>query len=185
MPTTDRSEMDHPWENHSETDRAETAARALPRDDEVDTVLQACRILVAITARSIAAVPGALDPLQVRALVVLRSRPALSLGELARAVGIHLTRASRLCDRLVSEGLVDRTDDPANRRQLLLRLTSEGRDVVDEVMRQRAEAVRPVLARMAPASREALVAALGDFDDAAEGFEDRELWAMGWMSSPS
>lgn len=164
------------------TDRTETTARALPTDDEVDTVLQACRILVAITARSIAAVPEAVDPLQVRALVVLRSSPALSLGELARSVGIHLTRASRLCDRLVSQGLVDRTDDPANRRQLLLRLTAEGRGLVDEVMRQRAEAIRPVLARMAPAARRTLVAALGDFDVAAEGFEERDLWAMGWMS---
>ncbi|WP_141843987.1 MarR family winged helix-turn-helix transcriptional regulator [Humibacillus xanthopallidus] len=164
------------------TDRTETAVRPLPQEGEVDTVLRACRILVAITARSLAAVPQVTDPLQMRAMVVLRSRETLSLGQLARSVGIHLTRASRLCDRLVSQGLVDRTDDPANRRQLLLRLTAEGRDVVDEVMRQRAEAIQPVLARMAPASRRALVRALGDFDRAAEGFEERELWAMGWTS---
>jgi DNA-binding MarR family transcriptional regulator len=177
VPTTDHADP-----GPTEPDHTEASARPLPLDDEVDTVLQACRILVAITARSHAAVPGAVDPLQVRALVVLRSRSALSLGELARAIGIHLPRASRLCDRLVSQGLVDRTDDPANRRQLLLRLTAAGRDVVDEVMRQRAEAIRPVLARMAPASRQNLVASLGDFDDAAEGFEEHELWTMAWMS---
>jgi DNA-binding MarR family transcriptional regulator len=182
VPATDHAERDRADQGPTEPDHTEASGRPLPRDDEVDTVLQACRILVAITARSIAAVPEAVDPLQVRALVVVGSRSALSLGQLARAIGIHLTRASRLCDRLVSQGLVDRTDDPANRRQLLLRLTPRGRDVLDEVMRQRAETIRPLLARMTPASRRALVTSLGDFDLAADGFEEHELWTMAWMS---
>lgn len=160
--------------------RPHTAAPALPPDDEVDTVLQACRVLVAITARSMAAVPEATDLLQVRALVVLHSRESLSLGELARSVGIHLTRASRLCDRLVAQGLVDRADDPANRRQLRLRLTGAGRDVVDSVMQQRAEEIRPILARMTTTAREALVTSLGAFSDAATDLDEHDLWALGW-----
>ena len=45
-------------------------------------------------------------------------------------MGLHLTRASRLCDRLVAAGLLDRADDPANRRQLTLTLTPDGERVV-------------------------------------------------------
>ncbi|HET7799088.1 MAG TPA: MarR family transcriptional regulator [Humibacillus xanthopallidus] len=163
-----------------DVERPHIAAPALPPDDEVDTVLQACRVLVAITARSMAAMPEATDLLQVRALVVLHSRESLSLGELARSVGIHLTRASRLCDRLVALGLVDRADDPANRRQLVLRLTGAGQDVVDSVMQQRAEEIRPILARMTRTAREALVTSLGEFTDAATEFDEHDLWALGW-----
>jgi DNA-binding MarR family transcriptional regulator len=161
-------------------DRTETAAGALPHDDEIDTVLEACRVLVAITARSMAAASVVTDLLHLRALVVLSSRDALSLGALASAVGIHLTRASRLCDRLVSQGLVDRADDPANRRQLVLRLTPAGRQVVDSVMHERAEAIRPILARMDRTSRARLVASLHEFARAGADFTQQDLWALGW-----
>jgi DNA-binding MarR family transcriptional regulator len=143
-------------------------------------VLRACRVLVAITARSMAAASEVTDLLQLRALVVLRSRESVSLGELARAVGIHMTRASRLCDRMVAKGLVDRADDPANRRQLELRLTAAGRHIVDGVMRQRADAVRPILGRMTLDARSALVGSLGEFDRAATDVGDDELFALGW-----
>jgi len=42
-------------------------AARVPGDDEVDTVLKACRILVAITARWKAAVPEVVDPRQIGA----------------------------------------------------------------------------------------------------------------------
>ena len=67
---------------------------------------RACRILVAVAARSISAVEEEADLLQVRALVVIASRGPVSLGELAQAAGLHLTRASRLCDRMVQAGLI-------------------------------------------------------------------------------
>ena len=145
-------------------------------------MLDACRVLVAITARSMAANPEGTDLLHLRALVVLWSRPSLSLGELADAVGIHLTRASRLCDRLVARGLVDRADDPDNRRQLVLRLTPAGSEVVEQVMQERAEEIRPVLARMSAADRRSLVRSLGAFARAADGLAAHDLWALGWSS---
>lgn len=152
----------------------------LPRDDEVEAVLDACRVLVAITARSMAATSEVTDLLHLRALVVLWSRPSSSLGELADAVGIHLTRASRLCDRLVMRGLVDRADDPVNRRQLVLRLTPAGQQVVQDVMRERAEEIRPILARMSARDRASLVSSLGEFARAADGLAAHDLWALGW-----
>ncbi|WP_343994839.1 MarR family winged helix-turn-helix transcriptional regulator [Terrabacter terrae] len=166
----------------SPDDRDESAAGRLPRDDEVEAVLDACRVLVAITARSLTVTSEVTDLLHLRALVVLWSRPSLSLGELAQAVGIHLTRASRLCDRLVTRGLVDRADDPVNRRQLVLRLTPAGREVVEQVMDERAEEVRPILARMSPSGRQRLVSSLAEFARAADGLAAHDLWALGWRS---
>ncbi len=143
-------------------------------------MLDACRVLVAITARSMAASSEVADLLQLRVLVVLASGPPLSLGALAQAVGIHLTRASRVCDRLVTRGLVDRADDPDNRRQLVLRLTPAGREVVERVMHERADQIRPILTRMSPADRLSLVTSLGQFARAADGLDAHDLWALGW-----
>ena len=50
-------------------------------------MLAACRVLVALSAQSIAAVEDAADVTQVRALVVISSRGSVSLGELAAAAG--------------------------------------------------------------------------------------------------
>ena len=83
------------------------SARHRPTDDaDADAVLAACRVLVGLSARSIAAVEDVADVAQVRALVVISSRGSVSLGELAVAANLHLTRASRLCDRMVAQGLV-------------------------------------------------------------------------------
>jgi len=163
-----------------EPDRSEAADSRRPRDPEVEAVLDACRVLVAITARSMAATSDVTDLLHLRALVILSSGPPLSLGALAQAVGIHLTRASRLCDRLVARGFIDRADDPQNRRQLLLRLTPAGREVVDEVMHERAEQIRPILARMDTLDRRSLVTALREFTLASGDLAAHDLWALGW-----
>lgn len=175
---------DTPAETRDDTrdDRGEPADGRLPRDAEVEAVLDACRVLVAITARSMAATSEVTDLLHLRALVVLWSRPSLSLGELADSVGIHLTRASRLCDRLVTHGLVDRADDPVNRRQLVLDLTPAGREVVEKVMDERAEEIRPILARMSASGRASLVSSLAEFARAADGLAAQDLWALGWES---
>jgi DNA-binding MarR family transcriptional regulator len=155
-------------------------------DGEADALLAACRVLVAISAQSIAAVEDVADLTQVRALVVVASRGSVSLGELSEAAHIHLTRASRLCDRLVMKGLLNRADDPANRRQLVLTLTPAGQDVVDEVMRRRREAIQPILermgAQMTKPRRAELTLLLNEFATAGGEPSDPDLWAMGWTT---
>jgi DNA-binding MarR family transcriptional regulator len=154
------------------------------RDEEVRALLAACRVLVAVSAQSIAAVEDVANLTQVRALVVIASRGSVSLSELSEAANIHLTRASRLCDRLVAKGLVDRADDPANRRQLTLTLTAAGDHVVQEVMRRRRQAIQPILdrmrAQMTPERRADLAAVLQEFAAAGGEPPDPDLWAMGW-----
>jgi DNA-binding MarR family transcriptional regulator len=151
-------------------------------NEEADTVLAACRVLVALSAQSIAAVEDVADVAQVRVLVVLSSRRSVSLGELAAAANLHVTRASRLCDRMVADGLIDRADDPANRRQLILTLTAKGQRVVDDVMAHRRAAITPILARLPPQRRAELVAVLGEFAAAGAEASGPDLWALGWTT---
>ena len=162
-----------------------TDKAALPSsgpDAQAEAVLSACRVLVAVAAQSIAAVEESADLLQVRALVVIASRGPVSLGELATSAGLHLTRASRLCDRMVRAGLITREVDTANRRQVTLSLTFAGQQVVETVMRRRWAAIEPVLARMTEAQRQDLVSALTVFAEAADVISDQDLWAMGWTT---
>jgi DNA-binding MarR family transcriptional regulator len=51
-----------------------------------------------------------------------------TLGQVARSVGRGAPAVSRAVDTLVRSGLVERTQDPENRRRLALRLTAEGRE---------------------------------------------------------
>ena len=51
-----------------------------------------------------------------------------TLNEIAKAVGRGAPAVSRSVDLLVRAGLVERTQDPDNRRRLALRLTERGRE---------------------------------------------------------
>jgi DNA-binding MarR family transcriptional regulator len=152
------------------------------QDDDVDAVLAACRVLVAVSAQSMAAVEDIVDLVQFRILVVVAGRGSLSLGQLADAAHLHISKASRMCDRMVSMGLLNRADDPANRRQLILTLTPAGRRVVQTVMGRRRAAITPILKRMSKQQRAVLVSALRDFAEAGGEPTDPELWALGWTT---
>jgi DNA-binding MarR family transcriptional regulator len=155
-------------------------------DEEADALLAACRVLVAVSAQSIAAVEDVVDLIEFRALVVVASRGAVSLSELSDAANIHLSRASRLCDRLVTKALINRADDPANRRQLILTLTPNGERVVYEVMQRRREAIQPILDRMSKRltkqRRAEVMLLLQEFATAGGEPSDPDLWAMGWTT---
>jgi len=96
----------------------------------------------------------------------------LTLGAVAEGLGVHPSNATRTCDRLVSAGLLDRRDDPSDRRQLQLTLTRKGQRMVESVLEHRRAAIERVMAKMAPASAARLGTALRDFLVAAEQLQD-------------
>ena len=150
--------------------------------DEVEATMLAARALVAISAQSVIAVEDVVTPPQLRILVMIASRRPLNLGAVARGLGVHPSNATRACERLVSAGLVDRRDDPADRRNLQLQLTEEGRRLVDEVMDRRRHAIAEVLERMPALQRIALVPVLVTFAEAAGEVDDEHLWSVGWTT---
>jgi DNA-binding MarR family transcriptional regulator len=150
--------------------------------DDVEATMLAARALVAICAQSVAAVDDVLTAPQLRVLVMIASRGPLNLGAVARGLGVHPSNATRACDRLVSSGLLDRSDDPADRRNLQLRLTDQGRRLVDGVMDRRRHAIAEVLDRMPALQRTALVPVLVKFAEAAGEVPDEHLWSLGWTT---
>jgi DNA-binding MarR family transcriptional regulator len=61
------------------------------------------------------------------------SHEPATLNEIATAVGRGAPAVSRAVDTLVRAGLVERTQDPDNRRRLALRLTDGGREELNNV----------------------------------------------------
>jgi DNA-binding MarR family transcriptional regulator len=63
-------------------------------------------------------------------LSAIASREPATLNDVARAVARGAPAVSRSVDSLVRAGLVERTQDPNNRRRLALRLTEAGREAL-------------------------------------------------------
>lgn len=139
-------------------------------DDEIDAltdaVLNASRLLVAISARSIAAVNDAVSLPQFRLLVVLATRGRQKVTDLAEALGVNPSTATRAVDRLLDTGLVDRQTNPESRRETQISLTRAGRRVVREVTRRRREEIARIVARMPRSHQRGLVRALTTFSQA-------------------
>ncbi|MFI5122928.1 MAG: MarR family transcriptional regulator [Vicinamibacteria bacterium] len=86
--------------------------------------------------------------------------PAPSLKPLADGLGLSLPSASRAVDGLVKRELVARTEDPADRRQRLLALTDEGRELTERIMAARLEGLGQFAASLGDEERELLARAL-------------------------
>jgi DNA-binding MarR family transcriptional regulator len=120
-----------------------------------------------VAARSLADVDD-VTLAQFRALVLIGSRPRTTVSDLAGALSVHSTSATRLCDRLVRKRLIGRREAAGDRRETDLYLTAAGRRLVDRVTRRRREALAAIAARMDPGQAAAAIDALEAFADAAE-----------------
>jgi DNA-binding MarR family transcriptional regulator len=85
---------------------------------------------------------------QLAALYVLADGSTMTVGELAEEIGRSPSATSRLIDGLVRRRLVERQQEPEDRRQRTLSLTQRGRAILRVVDRGRADqflgAVRPL-----------------------------------------
>jgi DNA-binding MarR family transcriptional regulator len=101
---------------------------------------------------------------QYKTLLTIADRGECSLGDLARELGVAMSSASQMVDRLVGEGLVERNLDESNRRQVIIRLTDNGEDLIAKLRQGIIDGYRRVLAKMSEEEREELV---GSFETIA------------------
>lgn len=162
------------------TQHAEDAAR--PSAEQIDAVLVASRALVAVAAQSVASVEDRVTLPQLRVLVMIASRGPQNLASVAAGLGVHASNGTRMCDKLVNAGLLHRSDDPTDRRNLVLELTPSGQQLVDSMIEHRRTAIANVLAKMPAQLRSDLVPALLSFADSAQEIAPSEAWALGWTT---
>jgi DNA-binding MarR family transcriptional regulator len=135
-------------------------------DAITDALLTASRLLVAISARSIARVDETITIPQFRALVILSVRGSMNLKTLAGLLRVQGSTTGRIVERLVTAGLVDRRPHPALRRELVVELTRRGEEIVHAVTSDRREEIARVVHSMPERERYGLVSTLTAFTTA-------------------
>ena len=139
----------------AELNEAETAAlveRALPLLPQVG------KLLYAAVARH----PDA-DGLtlgQIKLTMYLLHHGRRTVGEVAEGLGVSMPAASELVDRLVEAGMVERAADPADRRKVMVGLTSRAEAFGGRLRALRRAQLRAALERLAPAERPIFVRSL-------------------------
>lgn len=145
------------------TGRGESAVAAR---QQVDQVVAATRVVGALIAESLASLEPALTMPQWRVLV-LANEGNCNVSAVAEDLGVHMSNATRICDRLVTAGLLERRRADYDRRHVLLVLTPAGRALFESAMDYRRRRVEDAMALMGPADRAALASAASVFVEAA------------------
>jgi DNA-binding MarR family transcriptional regulator len=163
-----------------ETSVPDAPPSEVPNDEEViGAILLASRVMVAIAVRSLAGNPDDVTLPQYRTLVELTFGGPRRLADLAEALGVSPSTATRMCDRLVRKELVSRTRDELDRREVKLAITVLGRSVVSDVIERRRAEGRDLLQAIPVPLRGQLVSSLTLLATAAG--EAPELhWGPGW-----
>lgn len=148
-------------------------------------VLAASRVLVHISARSLAAVEDSVTLPQFRLLVIISVFGPMKLVALAERLAVNPSTAMRMVDRLVAGELVARRANPRDRREIVIDLTEHGRRTVDQVMARRRQEIADIVRRMRPEQRAALIEALSAFAQAGgestDPGKDRDTLPLGWF----
>lgn len=110
----------------------------------------------------------------------LRRQEGLNQASLAEQMDLQPISLARLLDRLQSQNLIERREDPADRRAYRLFLTPEGRALVDELDSVRTEIADEILGE---AEEAAIQSALGTLSTIREQIrtrsEDKALASAG------
>ncbi len=134
-------------------------------------VEEASLVLVEVTLTALAEV-GELSLTQLRAMLAVDRHGPLNLSTLAAHLGMTLSAAGRLVDRLDGADLLSRFPAPHSRREIRIETTGQGRRVLERLRSARRRRIGEVLERMEPADRQVLARVLLGFSAAAETGDD-------------
>lgn len=104
-------------------------------------------------------------------LMQLHYRHNCGVSDLSERFDITNAAASQLVDKLVQGGLIQREEDPNDRRAKLLNLTEKGRGLIQRGMEERYRWVNQVAAKLTPEERAKVAEALEIMTQAAKELE--------------
>jgi DNA-binding MarR family transcriptional regulator len=127
-----------------------------------DALLALVRGMIGLSTRAADSL-GQVSVVQLRALTMLRELQPASLVQLAEGIGVTPSTTSRLVDRLVAAGFVDRRPSPESRRQIELRLSPDGEATLDRYDALRLRSMSEALEQLPEGRRDAVLDALAEF----------------------
>ncbi|MBM4152096.1 MAG: MarR family transcriptional regulator [Kiritimatiellaceae bacterium] len=87
-------------------------------------------------------------------LSFLRTTPEATVKDFAATLGLKLSSASGLLDRMEKQGLLKRTHSTEDRRVVNLTLTAKGKKMVDQIMQQKRNSIAEIYSVFSPQERE-------------------------------
>ena len=91
---------------------------------------------------------GSLSIVQLFVLATLESDGALPMGKVAEALDVSVASATGIIDRMEQRGLVERGQQPDDRRVVLVRPTPAGRAVLSDLDEHRRAGITRILERL-------------------------------------
>ena len=104
-------------------------------------------------------------------LMQLHYRGNCGVSDISDHFDITNAAASQLVDKLVQSGLIQRAEDPNDRRAKLLNLTEKGRELIQQGTEERYRWVDQLAAKLTPEEREQVSEALTTMTQAAKEME--------------
>jgi MarR family transcriptional regulator for hemolysin len=135
--------------------------------DPFDHTLMQLAATLAVTARSykaaadkVAADYGLSQATGLPVMLIGRLGSGVRPGVLAEAMGVEAPSVVRLVDHLIESGLIERREDPLDRRAKILELTDEGKKTAELMERALVPFRRELFSRFEPADVEACLRVL-------------------------
>ena len=112
---------------------------------------------------------------QLRVLFLLRTEDGASAGAMAESLKVTPSTLTRIVDRLVRQGLVQRETDDGDRRLVRHYVSTRGASTVEELERSGRARMNEVMDRLSAPQLERLVLALEDLTAALDAQEAEDL----------
>lgn len=104
-------------------------------------------------------------------LMQLHYRKDCGVSDISERFDITSAAASQLVDKLVQSGLIQRQEDPSDRRAKLLNLTEKGREFIQQGMEERYRWVNQLAGKLNAEEREKVIEALQIMTQVAKDLE--------------
>jgi len=110
---------------------------------------------------------------QLRSLFLIANKGSTNFRKLAKALGVTPSDVTGIVDRLVEQGLVSRTQNPEDRREMTLQATDKGQTVVSNLKEVGIKHMTHILSVLSLEELSALAQGLSAFIRAAETYKGR------------
>jgi DNA-binding MarR family transcriptional regulator len=150
----------------------EGVAAAPHGEDEATLLARSAAALVAAWSGVPDALSERLSASQLRVLLAVDAAGEVTATQLSQALDVLPSSVTRLCDRLVAAGHVERSRRAGDRRVQVVRLTRTGSALLAQLEQHRTRSLRRVLSAMPETDRAALLRGLNAFAVAARGGGD-------------
>ncbi len=109
---------------------------------------------------------------QINILMRMMHEDSIGVSDIGEKMGITNAAASQAVDRLVQMGLVERTEDPQDRRAKRLKLTPDGLALIKKGIEARSQWIENITQSLTAEQQEMVIRALTLLTEAARQMED-------------